>query len=28
VILRFRLATDLGKAGLGWYVDDVRVSGS
>jgi len=28
VILRFRLATDLGKAGKGWYIDDVRVSGS
>jgi bacillopeptidase F (M6 metalloprotease family) len=27
MIVRFRLATDMGKAGSGWYIDDVRVSG-
>jgi extracellular elastinolytic metalloproteinase len=27
VILRFRLATDNRRSGLGWYIDDVIVSG-
>jgi bacillopeptidase F (M6 metalloprotease family) len=27
VILRFRLASDNGKAGSGWYIDNVTVSG-
>jgi len=28
VILRFRMTSDNGKAGLGWYIDDVRVAGT
>ena len=28
VIVRFRLATDIGTAGGGWYIDDIRVAGS
>jgi len=27
-IVRFRLATDVGTAGAGWYIDDIRVAGS
>ena len=27
-IVRFRLATDLGTAGAGWYIDDIQVVGS